>query len=95
MQIDTEMVEYISGLSRLKLDEAETEKLTGELERILTYMDVLGQLDTRGIEPMSHVFPIKNVTRPDVEEPSFERAVLLANAPVPDGEAFLVPKTVE
>ena len=89
------MVEYISGLSRLKLDEAETEKLTGELERILTYMDVLGQLDTRGIEPMSHVFPIKNVTRPDVEEPSFERAVLLANAPVPDGEAFLVPKTVE
>ena len=95
MKITEEMVEYVSLLSRLKLDEKETEKMTGELEQILAYMDVLEQLDTEHVEPMSHVFPVKNVTRPDVVEPSFDRSALLANAPVPDEEAFLVPRTVE
>ena len=69
--------------------------MTGELEQILVYMDVLDGLDTSGVEPMSHVFPLKNVLRPDEVVPSGDRAALLANAPVPDEEAFLVPKTVE
>ena len=68
---------------------------TGELEQILAYMDTLNALDTSGVEPMSHVFPVKNVLRPDVVEPSADRAELLKNAPVPDEAAFLVPKTVE
>ena len=44
---------------------------------------------------MSHVFPVKNVLREDVAEPSMDRAALLANAPAPDGETFLTPKSVE
>jgi aspartyl-tRNA(Asn)/glutamyl-tRNA(Gln) amidotransferase subunit C len=95
MKITEEMVDYVSVLSRLKLPEEEKGKMVGELESILEYMDVLNQLDTAGIEPMSHVFPIKNVTRPDEVVPSYDRSALLANAPVPDEEAFLVPKTVE
>ena len=66
-----------------------------QLEQILAYMDTLNALDTRGAEPMSHVFPVKNVLREDVVEPSFDRSDLLANAPVPDEEAFLTPKSVE
>ena len=95
MKITTEMVDYISELSRLKLPEEEKEKMTGELEQILAYMDTLNALDTSGVEPMSHVFPVKNVMRSDEVEPSADRAELLKNAPVPDEEAFLVPRTVE
>ena len=95
MKITTEMVDYISTLSRLKLPPEEKERMTGELEQIVSYMDILNRLDTSGVEPMSHVFPVKNVMRPDTVEPSADRAELLANAPVPDQEAFLVPKTVE
>lgn len=95
MKITTEMVDYISVLSRLSLPEDEKIPMTAQLERIIAYMDVLNQLDTQNVEPMSHVFPIKNVTRPDTIEPSSDRAQLLAGAPVPDEEAFLVPKTVE
>ncbi len=69
--------------------------MTAELERILAYMDVLERLDTQGVEPMSHVFPVKNVLRGDEVIPSQDRAELLAGSPAPDGEAFLVPKTVE
>ena len=95
MKIDEAMVEHIAKLSRLELPETEKAAMTRELEQILEHMDVLNSLDTAGLEPMSHVFPLKNVLRPAVVEPSMDRAELLRNAPVPDEEAFLVPKTVE
>ena len=95
MKITEEMVDYVSQLSRLSLPPEERAAMAGQLEQIVSYMDVLGALDTEGVEPMSHVFPLKNVMRPDVVVPSRDRAELLANAPVPDEEAFLVPKTVE
>ena len=95
MKITTEMVDYISVLSRLKLPEEEKERMTGELENILAYMDVLNTLDTSQVEPMSHVFPIRNVVREDEVAPSFDREQLLKNAPQRDQEACLVPKAVE
>ncbi len=95
MKITTEMVDYISALSRLKLADAEKTAMAAQLEQSVSYMDVLNTLDTDQIEPMSHVFPVKNVVRPDEAQPSFPREALLKNAPVPDEEAFLSPKAVD
>ena len=95
MKITTELVDYISELSRLELQAGEKQDMTAELERIVAYMDVLNQLNTGGVEPMSHVFPVKNVLREDEVFPSQDRAELLEGSPAPDGEAFLVPKAVE
>ena len=95
MKITEEMVDTISALSRLKLPEEEKVRMAGELERILEYVEVLNTLDTAAVEPMSHVFPVKTVFRADVVVPSADRRDLLRNAPIPDEEAFLVPKTVE
>lgn len=95
MKITEEMVDYVSQLSRLRLPQEEKVRMTGELEQILAYMDVLEGLDTDGVEPMSHVIPLKNVLRADEVVPSEDRAALLSNAPAPDEAAFLVPKTVE
>ena len=95
MKITTELVDYISELSRLELEAGEKQAMTAELERIVAYMDVLNRLDTAGVEPMSHVFPVKNVLREDEVIPSQDRAELLAGSPAPDGEAFLVPRAVE
>lgn len=93
--IDVNMVDYIAGLSRLELQAGETQAMTAELEQIIAYMDVLNRLDTTGVEPMSHVFPVKNVLREDIAAPSQDRGELLAGSPGGDEEAFLVPKTVE
>ncbi len=95
MKVTTELVDYISELSRLELESDEKLGITAQLEQIIAYMDVLNKLDTQDVEPMSHVFPVKNVLREDEVEPSQDRAELLAGAPVPDREAFLVPKAVE
>ena len=95
MKITTELVDYISELSRLELEAGEKKDMTAGLERIVAYMDVLNRLDTQGVEPMSHVFPVKNVLREDEIVPSQDRDELLAGSPAQDKEAFLVPKAVE
>ena len=95
MKITTELIDHISQLSRLRLPEEEKTKMAGDLEGILAYMDTLNALDTSDVEPLSHVFPVKNVLREDEVQPSMDRGMLLKNAPAADDEAFLVPKTVE
>ncbi len=95
MKISEEMVDYVSVLSRLRLPEGERAKMAAELEQIVSYMDVLETLDTRDVEPMSHVFPLKNVLRPDEEKPCTPRDTLLSGAPRSSEGAFLVPKAVE
>lgn len=95
MKITTELVDYLSQLARLELPEAEKEDMTLQLARILDYVDTLNGLDTQGVEPMSHTFPLKNVLREDQVD-VFERVdTLLDNAPAQDSGTFLVPKTVE
>lgn len=95
MRITQELVDYIAGLARLELEPEEARDMTAELERIVAYMDVLDRLDTQGVEPMSHVFPVKNVLREDEAAPSQHREELLAGSPGGDQEAFLAPRAVE
>lgn len=95
MIIDQQLIEYIANLSRLELTEQEQEQAKTDLTDILTYMDKLNTIDTTGIEPMSHILPIKNVFREDVLKPSTDRALLLQNAPDQKDGSYKVPKTVD
>ena len=95
MRTAKEIVEYVAELSRIKLDEDETEKMIKELGEVIEYMDILQGLDTEGVEPMSHVFPITNVMREDEVTPSFEREDILRNAPERTDETLVVPKTID
>lgn len=95
MMVTTKLVERLASLSRLRLPREEQEKMTGELEQILGYMDVLKKLDTSGTETLGESGGLKNVLREDEVIPSQDREELLRNAPASDGETFLVPKAVE
>ena len=95
MKISDEMIDYIGILARLKLKDEEKESATTEMEKIINYMDTLNQLDTTGIEAMSHAFPVKNVFREDVVQPSTDRDVITANAPNSKDGCFVVPRTFE
>lgn len=95
MIITREIIEHVANLARLNLTENEKEKLTAEMADILTYVDKLNELDTSGVEPLSHVLPIKNVFREDKVLASFEREKMLSNAPSHENGCFKVPKVVE
>lgn len=95
MKITTELVDYVSELSRLSLPEGEKAEMAEQLERIIDYVEILNRLDTEGVEPMSHTFPVKNVLREDEAVDFGRREELMRSAPAHDESAFLVPKTVE
>lgn len=88
-------IEYVGILAKLELSEEEKETAKRDMGRMLDYIDKLNELDTDGVEPMSHVFPVHNVFREDVVENGDVREVLLANGPECTDEAFVVPKTIE
>jgi len=95
MKITRKNVEDVALLSRLEIPEELIETVTGQLDAILEYVDVLNQLDTTDIEPTAHVLPLKNVMRADVVVPSLPREEALANAPEQEDGYFKVPKVTE
>lgn len=95
MKVTRDTIEHIAGLARLNITEAEKDKLTLEMENILSYVDKLNELDTSGLKPMEHVIPLKNVLREDKVEKSYNRDKMLANAPSSEDGCFKVPKVVE
>ncbi len=95
MKISRQEVEHVAKLARLELSEQEKEKLTDQLSSILTYVEKLNELDTKGVEPTSHVLDIKNVMRDDVAAPSLPQDRALANAPDKAAGHYKVPKIIE
>ncbi len=95
MKITEETITYVAALAKLELSEVEKEKAKEDLDKIISYIDTMKELDTDGIEPMSHAFPLKNVFREDVVTNGNDRDNILANAKQKKDGSFMVPKTVE
>ena len=92
-KISDETIEYVGILAKLELSDEEKEKAKSDMGRMLDYIDKLGELDTSGVEPMSHVFPVENVFREDVVTNGDTREALLSNAPQQKDGMFMVPRT--
>ena len=92
--ISDETMEYVGILAKLELSDAEKEAAKRDMGRMLDYIDKLNELDTSGVEPMSHVFPVYNVFREDVVTNGDGSKETLANAPSRKDGGFKVPKTI-
>ena len=88
-------VEHVARLARLDIASAEKERMRGQLDAILGYVEQLRQVDTTGIEPTAHVLPLVNVLREDEVRPSYPADAVLANAPEPQDGQFRVPRILE
>jgi aspartyl-tRNA(Asn)/glutamyl-tRNA(Gln) amidotransferase subunit C len=94
MKITPEEINHVATLARLELSPEETASMAGQLDRILTYVAKLDELDTSGIEPCFHALAISNAFRRDEIRDSLAREKALANAPAENGETFLVPRVI-
>ena len=90
--IDDATIEYVGILAKLELSGEEKEQAKKDMESMLDYVDKLNELDTSSVEPMSHVFPVKNVFREDVVTNGDGSEDTLKNAPEAQDNAFVVPK---
>ena len=94
-RIERSEVERIADLARLELSRDEVERMTSELEAILTYVDSLRALDTDDVEPTYHAIPMATPLRDDRAGAVLPPERVLANAPDRDGFAFVVPKVLD
>lgn len=93
--ISDETIEYVGILAKLELSDEEKEAAKKDMASMLDYIDKLNELDTSGVEPMSHVFPVNNVFREDVVTNGDDSENMLKNAPEVKDQSYVVPKTVE
>jgi aspartyl-tRNA(Asn)/glutamyl-tRNA(Gln) amidotransferase subunit C len=89
--IDRDQVLHVARLARLRLDDAEVERMAGELSGILDHIEKIGELDLDDVEPTSHVIQVENVLREDEPRPSLPRDRALEQAPDPVAGGFGVP----
>ena len=95
MSVDIQTVKRVARLARIAVSEEDAERMTGELNAILGFVEQLNEVDVSGIEPMTSVIPMEMKKRQDVVTDGNKPDDIVANAPATDANFFLVPKVVE
>lgn len=95
MSITNQDVQHVAKLARLNLSADEEQMFTEQLNAILQYAEKLNELDTDGVEPTTHVLPVSNVMREDVQRESLPIEKVMANAPEEEDGQFKVPAVLE
>jgi aspartyl-tRNA(Asn)/glutamyl-tRNA(Gln) amidotransferase subunit C len=94
-KINLDQVRHISLLARLELTPEEEQRMLGDLEQMLEYVDKLNQLDTSAVEPTAQVGDIGASMREDAVTNREDPQAILANAPASREQMFKVPKIIE
>lgn len=95
MSLSITDVARVALLARLRVEPAELETLTAQINSVVNYVTQLQELDTTGVEPLTHGTEMRNVFRDDVRGSSLEREKVLTNAPRHNNVGFLVPAVLE
>jgi aspartyl-tRNA(Asn)/glutamyl-tRNA(Gln) amidotransferase subunit C len=95
MSVDVKTVKRVAHLARIAVSGEDAERMTGELNAILGFVEQLNEVDVSGVEPMTSVTPMAMKERQDVVTDGDKAADIVANAPATDENFFLVPKVVE
>ncbi len=95
MSVDTATVKRVAHLARIAVSDAEAERMTGEMNSILGFVEQLNEVDVEGIEPLTSVVPMEMKKREDKVTDGEKADDIIANAPATVDHFFLVPKVVE
>jgi aspartyl-tRNA(Asn)/glutamyl-tRNA(Gln) amidotransferase subunit C len=94
MKITAEQVVHVAKLARLEIAPEAVDALADQLATILTYVDKLGQVDTRNVPATSHAIALTNAFRDDKRRDHLAREAALENAPSTERGRFTVPKVI-
>ena len=94
MKISAEEIKKIALLSRLEIKEDQIDAVGKQLNDILSYMDLMSQVDITDVQPTAHAVSMSNVMRDDVPHTSLPNDKALQNAPEPENGYFKVPKAI-
>lgn len=95
MSVSKDEVQYVAHLARLQLSKEETERLAGDMNEILDYMETLDEVDTSDVKPLEHVIDLEYRFREDKAKTPISHDDALKNAPDADTDYFRVPRVIE
>lgn len=95
MSVDLNTVKRVAKLARIAVDDAKAEKMQGELNAILGFVDQLNEVDVEGVEPMTSVVQMDMKKRADIVTDGGKAEDVTANAPASEDHFFMVPKVIE
>ena len=95
MEVTGTLVDKLAHLSRLEFNAAEKEEIKNDLQRMISFVEKLNELDLEGTEPLLHMSANVNVLREDEVKSSMTREEALKNAPAHDDKFFKVPKVIK
>jgi len=95
MSVDLQTVKRVARLARIAVSDEDAQRMTGELNTILGFVEQLNEVDVSGVEPMTSVTPMAMKKRTDAVTDGGKAGDIVANAPASDENFFLVPKVVE
>ena len=95
MEVTNALVDKLAHLSRLEFNTAEKSELKNDLQRMISFVDKLNELDLTGTEPLLHMSEEVNVLRQDEVKGSISREDGLKNSPEYDDKFFIVPKVIK
>lgn len=95
MSVDIATVKRVAHLARIAVSDEDAERMTGELNVILGFVEQLNEVDVSGVEPMTSVIPMEMKKRQDAVTDGNKADDVVANAPATQENFFLVPKVVE
>ncbi|HVW57786.1 MAG TPA: Asp-tRNA(Asn)/Glu-tRNA(Gln) amidotransferase subunit GatC [Rhizobiaceae bacterium] len=95
MSVSIDTVKRVARLARIAVDDEDAERMSGELNAILGFVEQLNEVDVSGVEPMTSVIPMEMRKRRDEVTDGGKAADVVANAPATEENFFLVPKVVE
>lgn len=93
-KIDIKTVDEVAHLARLEFTDEAKAEIANDLNRMLTFIDKLNELDTEGIEPLIYMTDEFNVMRDDIPVETLNQKDALKNAPRKDSDYFKVPKVI-
>lgn len=95
MKVDKMLVDKIARLANLEFDEAAKEKMVYDMDKIISFIDKLEELDTKSVQPLVYMSEETNVLRTDEVGEHITKEDALKNAPKKDSDYFKVPKVLK
>jgi aspartyl-tRNA(Asn)/glutamyl-tRNA(Gln) amidotransferase subunit C len=95
MKVDKNSLAKAAHLARLNIKPEQEDKLLKDMTEILTWVDKLKELNTDGIEPLTHMTQEVNSLREDISEKTITTSAGLKNAPDHDDQFFKVPNVMK
>lgn len=95
MKITKETVDQVATLAKLSFTDSEKERIQEDLSKIIDFMEKINEVDTEGVEPLTHINESINVLREDEAIETITQEEALKNAPQKDSDYFKIPKVLK